>query len=91
LQGEGTRPVCAELELTKAAEAYLKAAQRVTRKAQRNTELVARRASQPRIIVMTAYETEEDIRQPLKVGAKAFLVKGSHPLIYSLWAKVFWY
>jgi CheY-like chemotaxis protein len=60
-----------------ASEAYLKAAQRVTRKAHRNTELVARRASKPRIIVMTAYETEEDIRQPLKVGAKAFLVKGS--------------
>jgi two-component system, NarL family, response regulator len=42
-------------------------------------ELVARRVSRPRIIVMTAYETEEDIRQALKVGAKAFLVKGSHP------------
>jgi DNA-binding NarL/FixJ family response regulator len=28
---------------------------------------------------MTAYETEEDIRQTLKAGAKAFLVKGSHP------------
>jgi two-component system NarL family response regulator len=42
-------------------------------------ELVARRVSKPRIIVMTAYETEEDIRQALKVGAKAFLVKGSHP------------
>jgi two-component system, NarL family, response regulator len=42
-------------------------------------ELVARRASKPRIIVMTVYETEEDIRQALKAGAKAFLVKGSHP------------
>jgi two-component system, NarL family, response regulator len=42
-------------------------------------ELVARRVSKPRIIVMTAYETEEDIRQALKAGAKAFLVKGSHP------------
>jgi two-component system NarL family response regulator len=28
---------------------------------------------------MTVYETEEDIRQALKAGAKAFLVKGSHP------------
>jgi two-component system, NarL family, response regulator len=42
-------------------------------------ELVARRVSKPRIIVMTVYETEEDIRQALKAGAKAFLVKGSHP------------
>jgi two-component system, NarL family, response regulator len=42
-------------------------------------ELVSRRVSKPRIIVMTAYETEEDIRQALKVGAKAFLVKAAHP------------
>ena len=43
------------------------------------TELMSRRGSKPRIIVMTAYETEEDIRQPLKAGAKAFLVKAAHP------------
>jgi two-component system NarL family response regulator len=43
------------------------------------TELMSRRGSRPRIIVMTAYETEEDIRQPLKAGAKAFLVKAAHP------------
>jgi DNA-binding NarL/FixJ family response regulator len=43
------------------------------------TELMARCAPKPRIIVMTAYETEEDIRQVLKVGAKAFLVKAAHP------------
>jgi two-component system, NarL family, response regulator len=43
------------------------------------TELMARCAPKPRIIVMTAYETEEDTRQVLKVGAKAFLVKAAHP------------
>jgi DNA-binding NarL/FixJ family response regulator len=42
-------------------------------------ELVARRLPKPRIIVMTAYETEEDIRQALKAGAKAFLVKAARP------------
>ena len=42
-------------------------------------ELMARRVSKPRIIVMTAFETEEDIRQALKAGVKAFLVKGAHP------------
>jgi two-component system NarL family response regulator len=42
-------------------------------------ELVARRGSKPRIIVMTVYETEEDIRQVLKAGAKGFLVKAVHP------------
>ena len=42
-------------------------------------ELVSRRVSKPRIIVMTAYETEQDIRQALKAGAKSFLVKGAHP------------
>jgi two-component system, NarL family, response regulator len=42
-------------------------------------ELVKRRVSKTRIIVMTAYETEADIRQALKAGAKAFLVKGAHP------------
>jgi DNA-binding NarL/FixJ family response regulator len=43
------------------------------------TELMSRKGSKPRIIVMTAYETEEDIRQPLKAGAKAFLGKAAHP------------
>src|SRR4030088_415083 len=42
-------------------------------------ELRARKVSKPRIIVMTAFETEEDIRQALKAGVKAFLVKGAHP------------
>jgi two-component system NarL family response regulator len=42
-------------------------------------ELRARKVSKPRIIVMTAFETEEDIRQALKAGAKGFLVKAVQP------------
>lgn len=42
-------------------------------------ELMSRRGSKPRIIVMTVYETEADIRQALKAGAKAFLIKAAHP------------
>jgi two-component system, NarL family, response regulator len=42
-------------------------------------ELVARCAPKPRIIVMTSYESEQNIRQALKAGAKAFLVKGAPP------------
>ena len=42
-------------------------------------ELMSRRVSKPRAIVMTAYESERDIRQALSAGAKAFLVKGSPP------------
>jgi DNA-binding NarL/FixJ family response regulator len=36
-------------------------------------ELLARRAAKPRVIVMTTYESEEDIRRALKVGAKGYL------------------
>ncbi len=43
------------------------------------TELMSRRGSKPRIIVMTVYETEADIRHALKAGAKAFLIKAAHP------------
>lgn len=43
------------------------------------TELAARHASKPRIIVMTTYESEEDIRRALKAGAKGYLVKGAPP------------
>ena len=43
------------------------------------TELMTRSAPKPRIMVMTFYESEHDIRRVLKAGAKAFLVKGSHP------------
>ena len=42
-------------------------------------ELMSRRGSKPRIIVMTSYDSEEDIRRALSAGAKAFLVKESHP------------
>jgi len=43
------------------------------------TELTARRVSRPRVIVMTTYESEEDIRRTLKAGAKGYLVKGTAP------------
>jgi DNA-binding NarL/FixJ family response regulator len=43
------------------------------------TELMARCAPKPRIIVMTSFESEQNIRQALRAGAKAFLVKGAHP------------
>src|SRR5260370_20569691 len=42
-------------------------------------ELTARRLSRPRVIVMTTYESEEDIRRALKAGAKGYLVKGTAP------------
>jgi len=42
-------------------------------------ELVSQRVSKPRIVVMTSYDGEHNIRQALSAGAKAFLVKGSHP------------
>ncbi len=50
------------------------------------TELVARRPSKPRIIVMTTYESEEDIRRALKAGAKGYLVKGTDP--QQIWESV---
>jgi two-component system, NarL family, response regulator len=43
------------------------------------TELMSRRVSKPRVIVMTSFESEQNIRQALSAGAKAFLVKGSNP------------
>ena len=43
------------------------------------TELAARRSSKTRIVVMTTYESEEDIRRALKAGAKGYLVKGTDP------------
>jgi two-component system NarL family response regulator len=42
-------------------------------------ELMSRPVSKARIIVMTSYDSEQDIRQALSAGAKAFLVKESHP------------
>ena len=43
------------------------------------TELMSSRRPKPRIIVMTTYETEEDVRRALQAGAKAYLVKGALP------------
>jgi DNA-binding NarL/FixJ family response regulator len=42
-------------------------------------ELSGRRGPKPRIIVMTTYESEEDIRRTLKAGARGFLAKGTPP------------
>ena len=43
------------------------------------TELMSSRRPKPRIIVMTTYETEEDVRRALEAGARAYLVKGAPP------------
>jgi two-component system NarL family response regulator len=43
------------------------------------TELMTRNPPKPRIIVMTTYESEEDIRRTLKAGAKGYLAKGTAP------------
>jgi two-component system, NarL family, response regulator len=42
-------------------------------------ELVSQRVTKARIVVMTTYDSEQNIRQALSAGAKAFLVKGAHP------------
>src|SRR2546430_16095778 len=43
------------------------------------SDLMVRDATKPRIVVMTTYESEEDIRRALKGGAKGYLVKGTAP------------
>jgi DNA-binding NarL/FixJ family response regulator len=43
------------------------------------TELTTLRVGKPRVIVMTTYESEEDIRGAMKAGAKGYLVKGTPP------------
>jgi two-component system NarL family response regulator len=43
------------------------------------TELMSTRRPRPKIIVMTTYETEEDVRRSLRAGAKDYLVKGAQP------------
>ncbi len=44
------------------------------------TELMSRpRVPKPRIIVMSTYRSEEDIRRVLAAGAKGYLVKGASP------------
>jgi two-component system, NarL family, response regulator len=42
-------------------------------------ELAPQRGLNPGIVVMTAFDGEENIRQALSAGARAFLVKGSEP------------
>jgi len=42
-------------------------------------ELTARKGPKPRILVMTTYESGEDIRRVLKAGAKGYPVKGTPP------------
>ena len=42
-------------------------------------ELTARKGPKPRILVMTTYESGEDIRRVLRAGAKGYLVKGTPP------------
>jgi two-component system NarL family response regulator len=42
-------------------------------------ELMSRGGPKPRVLVMTTYDSEEDVRRALKAGAKGFLVKGAGP------------
>src|SRR6201987_1676776 len=42
-------------------------------------ELMARRVSKPRIVVMTSSDQEQNIRRALSAGVKGFLTKRSHP------------
>ena len=42
-------------------------------------ELAKRTVSGPRVIVMTTYDNEDDIRRSLKTGAKGYLVKDIAP------------
>ncbi len=41
------------------------------------TELMSSRVPKPRIIVITTYESEEDIRRAVTAGAKGYLVKAA--------------
>src|SRR5260370_28223053 len=43
------------------------------------TDLMSSRRPKPRIIVMTTYETEDDVRRALHAGARSYLVKGALP------------
>jgi DNA-binding NarL/FixJ family response regulator len=43
------------------------------------SKLTALRIGKPRVIVMTTYETEEDVRRAMNAGAKGYLVKGTAP------------
>jgi hypothetical protein len=44
------------------------------------TELMSHGEPKPRIIVMTTYESEGDVRRALQAGAKGYLVKGAEAL-----------
>jgi len=43
------------------------------------TELMSSRTPKPRIIVITTYECEEDLRRAIMAGAKGYLVKIADP------------
>jgi DNA-binding NarL/FixJ family response regulator len=42
-------------------------------------QLMSRRLSKPRVIIMTSYDSEHDICQAARAGVKAFLVKAADP------------
>jgi two-component system, NarL family, response regulator len=42
-------------------------------------ELMSRCVPKPRIVIVSSYDSEQDVRQAVKAGAKAFLVKGTCP------------
>jgi two-component system, NarL family, response regulator len=44
-------------------------------------DLMAGSDPKPKIVVMTSHDTEQDISQALKIGAKAFLIKGVRPQV----------
>ena len=43
------------------------------------SDLNVQRLGQPRVVLMTTFESEEDIRRAMKAGAKGYLVKGTAP------------
>jgi DNA-binding NarL/FixJ family response regulator len=42
-------------------------------------ELRSRKTSKPKVVIMTSYDTQEDIRSAVRAGAKAFLTKVADP------------
>jgi two-component system NarL family response regulator len=42
-------------------------------------ELRSRKTSKPKVVIMTSYDTQEDIRRAVHAGAKAFLTKVADP------------
>src|ERR1700758_5439779 len=43
------------------------------------SDLTAHRLGRPRVIVMTTYESQEEIRRAMKTGGKGYLVEGTAP------------